>query len=99
MYEMLLFNLYKNLSPSSFFLSSRGGSFTSTCSVFTGEVLKAPVYIIMHSLYMLSSFFNLPAEAVLYSPFLSYILHCTDFLRDFRSPNFFLVLFALLSIC
>ena len=57
MYEVLLFSLYRNLSPSSFLLSSRGWSFASTCRASTGKVLKAPVYILMPSLCMLTSFF------------------------------------------
>ena len=67
MYEVLLLSLYRNLSPSSFLLSSIGEAFASTCRVSTDKVLKAPVYIVMPSLCMLYSFFNLPAEAVLYS--------------------------------
>ena len=67
MYVLLLFRLYRNLSPSSFRLISSGGSFASTCRVSTGEILKAPVYILMSSLCMLSSFFNLLAEPVLYN--------------------------------
>ena len=63
---ILLLSLYRNLSPSSFLLSSRGGSFASTCRASTSEVLEAPVNILMSSLCMLSSFFNIPAEAVLY---------------------------------
>ena len=54
-YEVLNFSLYRNFSISSFLLSSMGGSFAST-----GEVLKTPVYIFM-------PFFNVPADAVLYS--------------------------------
>ena len=42
MYEGLLFSLYRNLSTTSFLLSSRGGSFASTCRDFTDKVLKAP---------------------------------------------------------
>ena len=67
MYEVLLFSLYRNLSLSSFLLSYRCGSFTSTCRTYTGEVLKAPAHILMPSLSMQSRFFQLPAETVLYS--------------------------------
>ena len=63
MYEVLIFNLYWNLTPSLFFLSSRGVSFASKCRASAGEVLKAHVYILMPSLLMLSSFY-LTGEAV-----------------------------------
>ena len=66
MNEVLLFNLYKNLSPSLFLLSSRDGLFASTCRAFTSEILKAPVYILMLSLCLFSSFFNFLAEAVVH---------------------------------
>ena len=42
---VLLLSLYKNLYPSSFLLSSRGGSYASTCSDSTTEVVKMSVYI------------------------------------------------------
>ena len=61
MYEVLLFSLYRNLSSSLILLSSRGGSFAYTFWASTGEVLK--VHILMPSMCMLSSFFNIPAEA------------------------------------
>ena len=83
MYEVLLLNLYRNLGPSLFLLSSIGESFVSTCRASTSEVLKAPVYILMPSLYMLSSFFNLSAEAVLCSwqSYYIFLLHCIIFLE------------------
>ena len=49
----LLFSLFISLSPSLFLLSSMGGLLAST-----SEVMKAPAYILMHSL---------PGEPVLYS--------------------------------
>ena len=67
MYKVLLFSFYRNDSLSSLLLNSKDGSFASTCRASTGEVLKALVYILMPSLCMLSSFFYLSAEAVLYS--------------------------------
>ena len=66
MYEEL-FSVYTGiLVPVCRFLVPGRGSFASTCRDSSGEVLKAPVYILMHSLCMLSSFFNRPVEAVLY---------------------------------
>ena len=67
MYEVLLFSLYMNLCSSSFLPSSRGESFASTCMDSTGEVPKASVNILMPFLCMLSSFFNILAEPVLYN--------------------------------
>ena len=64
-YVVLLLNLYRNVSPNSIFLCSKGGSYASEWSVSTDEVVKVPVYILILSLCTLSSFFSRLGEAVL----------------------------------
>ena len=52
----LLISLYRNLSPSLFLLSSMVESHASACNDSIGDVLNAPVYILIPSLCMLSNF-------------------------------------------
>ena len=50
------FSIYTKIRPSSFLLSCSSGSYASTWNDSTGDVLKAPVYILIPSLCMLTSF-------------------------------------------
>ena len=52
-YVVLLFSLYRNI-PNSFILSSRDGSFALSCITSIDKFLKAPVYILLTSLFILS---------------------------------------------
>ena len=56
-YVALHLSLYRNLSPSTFFLNSRAGSYASMFSDSAGDVLKASVDILIPFLYVLLRFF------------------------------------------
>ena len=75
------FSVYTGISVPVHFFSSRDGSYASTCSTSTGNVLKAPAYIIALSLCMLSSILVFLGKLcfIISSHCLSliYILHCT----------------------
>ena len=66
-YVDLLLSIYRNVSLSSFLLSSVIGSQTSACNYSTGDVLNAPLYVLISSLCMLSSFYSLLGKVVLYN--------------------------------
>ena len=63
-YIELFLSQYMNLGPSLFLLSYMFGSHTSMSNDSTGEVLNAPAYILLPSLFMLSSFLSLPLETI-----------------------------------
>ena len=66
-YVVLLFSLNKILSSSLLLLNSRGKSYASMCIDSTGDVLKAPVYLLICFLSVLSSIFSLSGEGALHS--------------------------------
>ena len=99
-YVMLLFSLYTNLSSSSFLLSSLFGSHVSAYSDSTGYVLKAPLYILIPSLCMLSICFSLLGKVVLYSwqPLSILDLHTAKKRIVFSEFSGFLHIFCLLPL-
>ena len=89
MYIWSCFSDYRNLGPSSFFFSSIVGSHASVCNYFTSNILNLPLYMLILSLCILSSFLvslgRLYCTVSNHHPSYNYTPHCTVFLRFIES--------------